>query len=129
MNRRKVIAHIASSVDGYIARLDGDLDWLTRRPPPEGFYGMNDFFRTIDTTVMGRKTFDVSVGLGAKFDRSRKTYVFSRHAPPQSVPAGVNFVDEPLAAFVQHLRAIDGKSIWLMGGGEIIASFLDEKVR
>ncbi len=36
--RRKVIVHIATSADGYIARSDGDLEWLTSRPAPKGFY-------------------------------------------------------------------------------------------
>jgi hypothetical protein len=47
--RRKIIVHIATSADGYIARPDGDLEWLTSRPAPEGFYGMNAFMRSIDT--------------------------------------------------------------------------------
>ena len=38
-NKRKIIVHIATSADGYIARPDGDLEWLTKRPAPKGFYG------------------------------------------------------------------------------------------
>ena len=53
--QRKIIVHIATSADGYIARPDGDLEWLTSRPAPKGFYGMNAFMKTIDTTVLGRK--------------------------------------------------------------------------
>ncbi len=52
-NRRKVIVHIATSADGYIARPDGDLEWLTSRPAPKGFYGMNAFVQSIDTKVLG----------------------------------------------------------------------------
>ena len=55
--RRKVIVHIAASADGYIARPEGDLEWLTSRPAPEGFYGMNDFMKSIDTLLLGRKTY------------------------------------------------------------------------
>jgi hypothetical protein len=51
--RRNVIVHIATSADGYIARPDGDLEWLTSRPAPKGFYGMNAFMRSIDTTLLG----------------------------------------------------------------------------
>jgi hypothetical protein len=54
--RRKVIVHIGTSADGYIARPDGDLEWLTSRPAPEGFYGMSAFMRSIDTKLLGRKT-------------------------------------------------------------------------
>ena len=62
--RRKVIVHIATSADGYIARPDGDLEWLTSRPAPKGFYGMNAFMKSIDTLVLGRKTYDMSLRMG-----------------------------------------------------------------
>ena len=124
-NRRKVIVHIATSADGYVARPDGDLEWLTSRPPPKGFYGMNAFMKSIDTKVLGRKTYDVSLRLGAKFDAKTRTFVFSRHAPPADAPPGVEFVDGAIGPFVSRLREQPGKDIWLMGGGEIIASFLD----
>jgi dihydrofolate reductase len=122
---RKIIVNLATSADGYIARPDGDIEWLTRRPPPKGFYGMGKFMRSIDATVMGRKTYDVSLQMGAQFDAKSPTYVFSRH-PPASVPAGVEFVAGGIAEFAKRLRDGKGKNIWMMGGGEIIASFLDE---
>lgn len=59
--RRMVIVHIATSADGYIARSNGDLEWLTSRPAPEGFYGMSAFMKSIDTKVLGRKTYEVSL--------------------------------------------------------------------
>ena len=124
---RKVIVHIATSADGYVARLDGDLEWLTSRPAPEGFYGMNAFMRSIDTKVLGRKTYEVSLRLGAKFDSKGRNIVFSRQARPANPPAGVEFVSEAPAALVSRLREEPGKDIWLMGGGDIIASFLDER--
>ena len=125
-NRRKVIVHIATSADGYIARLDGDLEWLTSRPAPEGFYGMNAFMRSIDTKVLGRKTYDVSLRMGAKFDSKSRHIVFSRQAPPADAPSGVEFVNDAIGPFVSRLREQPGKDIWLMGGGEVIASFLDD---
>ncbi len=123
--RRNVIVHIATSADGYIARPDGDLDWLTSRPAPKGFYGMNTFMRSIDTTLLGRKTYEVSLRLGATFNGKSRTIVFSRQAPPADAPAGVEFVTGPIGPFVDRLRAQPGKDIWLMGGGDLIASFLD----
>jgi dihydrofolate reductase len=125
--RRKVIVHIGASADGYIARPDGDLEWLTSRPAPAGFYGMNAFMKSIDTTLLGRKTYEVSLGMGAKFDSGSRTIVFSRHARPADVPPGVEFVSGAIGPFVSRLREQPGKDIWLMGGGEIIASFLDEQ--
>jgi dihydrofolate reductase len=125
-NKRKITVHIATSADGYIARLDGDLKWLTKRPAPKGFYGIGKFINSIDTKLLGRKTYDFSVQLGATFDTRTPHYVFSRRPAPASVPAGVEFVSEDVGAFAKRLRTGKGKDIWMMGGGEIIASFLDE---
>jgi len=124
-SRRKIIVHIAASADGYIARPDGDLDWLTSRPAPTGFYGMEAFARTIDTLLLGRKTYDASLLLGGKFDSKSRTIVFSRQAAPAELPGGVEFFNGEIGALVAQLRAQRGKDIWLMGGGELIASFLD----
>ena len=64
--------------------------------------------------------------MGARFSASAVHYVFSRRPPPASVPAGVQFVTESIAAFAGRLRTQSGKQVWLMGRGEIIGSFLDE---
>jgi dihydrofolate reductase len=125
-NTRKIIVHIATSADGYIARPDGDIEWLSERPPPKGFYGMGKFMKSIDAKVLGRKTYDLSVQMGATFDTKTPHYVFSRRPAPASVPAGVEFISETIGGFAKRLRTGKGKDIWIMGGGEIIASFLDE---
>ena len=125
-NKRQIIVHIATSADGYIARPDGNIEWLTKRPAPKGFYGIGKFMNSIDTKLLGRKTYELSVQLGAKFDTKTPHYVFSRRPAPASVPAGVEFVSAGIGAFAKRLRTEKGKDIWMMGGGEIIASFLDE---
>lgn len=128
--RRKVIVYIATSADGYIARPDGDVEWLNRRPHTVD-YGMGAFYPTIDTILWGRKTYDWLLDYYRKkgrktgmFDRKVANYVFSRK-PPRRAPAGVEFVSEPVKAFARRLRRTPGKHIWMMGGGELIASFLD----
>jgi dihydrofolate reductase len=124
--QRKIIVNIATSADGYVARPDGNLDWLTERPAPKGFYGLPQFERSTDAKILGRKTFDRSRQMGARFSADAMHYVFSRRPPPASAPAGVHFVTESVAAFAERLRTQAGKNVWLMGGGEIIGSFLDE---
>ena len=123
---RKIIVNIATSADGYIARRDGDLDWLTNRPAPKGFYGLPKFSRSVDAKILGRRTFDVSVEMGASFSARDVHYVFSRRRRPASAPPGVQFITEEIRAFAERLRRQPGKNIWMMGGGEIIGSFLDE---
>jgi dihydrofolate reductase len=125
MPQRRIIVNIATSADGYVARPDGDLDWLTERPAPKGFYGLPEFERSVDAKILGRKTFDWSVQMGARFGAGAAHYVFSRRPPPASVPAGVHFVAESISAFAERLRTQTGKNIWMMGGGDIIGSFLD----
>jgi dihydrofolate reductase len=127
---RKIIVSIATSADGFIARKDGGIDWLDR-PRPKGNYGMGEFWKSIDTILWGRKTYDLIL----KFEKEGKgspdmwsgvkNYAFSRH-PPRKVIPGFEFVNEPIKKFAQRVRAEKGKNIWMMGGGGIIASFLDE---
>ena len=125
--RRRIIVHIATSADGYIARPDGDIDWLTSRPAPKGFYGIEAFMKTVDTNIFGRKTYDASVRLGETFGAKKaRTVVFSRRPAPPDAPPGVEFTSEAVGPFVQRLREQPGKDVWLMGGGDLIASFLDE---
>jgi dihydrofolate reductase len=81
--------------------------------------------RSIDATLIGRKTYEVSLRMGAKFDPKSRNIVFSRHSPPADAPSGVEFVHEAVGPFVSRLREQPGKDIWLMGGGDLIASFLD----
>jgi dihydrofolate reductase len=129
-SRRRIVAYLAMSADGYIARPDGDVEWLNRRPRTED-YGMREFYSTIDTILLGRKTYDWVIDyyrkLGKKpavFSTKVPHYVFSSKPPKRPAP-GVEFVSEPVKAFAEHLRATPGKNIWMMGGGGLIASFLD----
>jgi dihydrofolate reductase len=127
---RRIIVYIATSADGYIARPDGDVEWLNRRPRTVD-YGMREFYSTIDTILWGRKTYDWLLKYYKKkgktsglFDTKLANYVFSRNPPKRAAP-GAEFVSEPVKAFARRLRAMPGKQIWMMGGGGLIASFLD----
>ena len=102
--KRNIVVNIATSADGYIARPDGDIEWLTRRPAPKGFYGMGKFMQSIDTTLFGRKTYEAGLQMGATFDGKSRNYVFSRQPAPASVPAGVEFVAGGIGAFAKRLR-------------------------
>ena len=122
---RKIIVHIATSADGFIARKDGGFDWLDR-PRTAGDYGMAEFYKTIDTVLWGRKTYDMALGMlgGTGMGSKIKNYVFT-HNPPAKRHKKVEFVNEPIKDFAARLRKKEGKDIWIMGGGGVIASFLD----
>jgi dihydrofolate reductase len=128
--KRRIIAYIATSADGYIARPDGDVEWLNRRPHTVD-YGMRAFYKTIDTILWGRKTYDWLLSYSRRtgktkglFDTKVANYVFSRKPPRRAAP-GAEFVSEPVKAFARRLRAAPGKHVWMMGGAGLIASFLD----
>ncbi|HKV62327.1 MAG TPA: dihydrofolate reductase family protein [Candidatus Acidoferrum sp.] len=121
---RKVVLGLGISLDGYIARPDGAVDFLFM--PKD--YSMGPFFATIDTAILGRKTYDDALKMGGSFgDSKMKSYVFS-HSQPPGERSGVTFVNEPPKSFVERLRKQRGKNIWLMGGGELARDFLKDDV-
>src|SRR5579883_592714 len=124
---RNVILAFGISLDGYIARRNGDLDFLTI--DHEGEAVMADFFSHIDTTIMGRKT---ASGWVKMRDRGEipdtpgmTTYVVSRRLKPGKRD-GFEVVSGSLTAFVRKLKRRQGKDIYLGGGGELARSFLQE---
>src|SRR5215469_8778001 len=119
---RKIIVYIATSADGYIARPDGDVSWL-ELPKSAGDHGMGAFFKTIDSVIMGRKTYDVVLKFGVESYEGKKNYVFSRK--PRTTTK-VEFVNQDVRKFAERLRkGRNAKDIWLVGGAELIKAFLD----
>ena len=119
---RNIVLGLGISIDGYIARRDGSVDFLFM--PRD--YSMAPFMASVDTVMMGRKTLDAALKMGDSFGGSAgKTYVFSRTLPPGDRD-GVVFVDRPPKELAVELRAQRGKNIWLMGGGELAREFLKE---
>ncbi len=121
---RKIVVYVATSADGFIARKDGAVDWL-ERPRPKGNYGWDAFYRSLDACILGRKTYDFSVSHAMPEPcPGKQTYVFSRTLAKAASP-GVNIVNEDVTTFAEKLRSEKGKDIWLMGGADLIAAFLD----
>jgi len=124
---RKVILGFGISLDGYIARRNGAMDYLVI--DKEGEALMADFFAKIDTTIMGRKT----AAATAKMRKSGEipetpgiaNYVVSRRWKPGK-REGFEVVSGSLTAFVKKLKRRPGKDIYLGGGGQLCRSFLQE---
>jgi dihydrofolate reductase len=117
-NVRKVTFGGANSLDNYLARPDHAVDWLLWGEEVAAV--MTDYWQTIDTVLMGRKTYEVALrsGHGDGSYPGMKTYVFSRTLPEGS-GSGVTVIREDVAAFVRELKGQAGKDICLMGGGEL----------
>ncbi len=121
---RKVKLFIANSLDGFIARPDGGIDWLFM----DADYGMTEFHKSIDSILFGRKTYDAALSLGgAPSYKGIKNYVFSRTLK-NSADKNFEFVSGDIRTFVESLKRSKGKDIWLMGGGELIESFMNERL-
>ncbi len=116
---RKVVLSVGISLDGYIARPNGAVDFLFM--PKD--YSMARFMKTVDLLVMGRKTYEVAVQMGGSFEGSPPAYVFSHSLAPGERD-GVVFIDDSPVAFLKRIRKTRGKDLWLMGGGELARAFL-----
>ncbi|HUA21993.1 MAG TPA: dihydrofolate reductase family protein [Bryobacteraceae bacterium] len=123
---RKVILTCAVTLDGYIARPDGSVDYLVMTR--EGMRFLTKFFATVDTIIMGRKTLDAAKAMSGGSYQSpvpgMPTYVFSR-SQPTGGRDGIIFTNQSPAALVRQLRARPGKHICHMGGGELARGFLE----
>ena len=124
---RKVILGFGISIDGYIARRNGAIDFLVM--DKEGEALMADFFAKIDTTVMGRKTAAATAEMRKSGEipdmPGISNYVFSRRWKPGK-REGFEVVTGSLTAFVRKLKRRKGKDIYLGGGGQLCRSFLQE---
>jgi dihydrofolate reductase len=111
---RRVVLYVANSLDGYIAREDGSVDWLF---DPYA-HGYEFFYEDVDTVVMGRKTYDQALSFEEAPYSSKRAIIFSRTAKP-SPYEGLEFTTEAPEAVVRRLKEEDGGMIWLVGGREI----------
>lgn len=116
---RRVKLFVATSLDGFIARADGSVDWLFT----DGDFGMKAFFATVDTALIGRKTYDQMVSWGMPEAYAGLTnYVFSRsRRADDDVP--VRHVTGDVPGFVGRLKREPGKDLWLVGGGGLVDAF------
>jgi dihydrofolate reductase len=118
----------AVSLDGFLAGMDGALDWLQFSKDVQQV--MTDYWKDVDAILMGRKTYEVSVANNPKKSKRAKrteptmrTFVFSRTLKEVDYP-GVQLVASDAAEFVRRLKQEPGKDICLMGGGELAQSLL-----
>jgi dihydrofolate reductase len=115
---RKVTFGGANSLDNYLARTDHGVDWLLWGDEAQAV--MADYWKTIDTVLMGRKTYEVALrqGGGGSSYPGIKTYVFSRTLP-EKVDGDLTITARDVVAFVRDLKTLKGMDICLMGGGEL----------
>lgn len=126
----KTTLYIATSLDGKIARKDGSLDWLFSLPNPNQIdHGYADFLSNIGTTIMGRKTYNEIIGFGVDWPyQGMNSYVVTTSKDFKPTTPDTFSIATDLNDFIDNLKIGGEKDIWLIGGGQLIASFLEKKI-
>jgi dihydrofolate reductase len=120
---------IAISLDGFIARKNGNIDWLLSRDDPDENHGYQDFIKDIDGLVMGRGSFEGVAAASEPWPYDRPVVVLSKTLASSPVPdrlrGRVRFVDLSPKATMEML-AMEGWRRVYVDGGQIVQSFLRE---
>ena len=121
---RKVTFGGANSLDNFFARKDDSVDWLLYCKEVQQI--MKDYWKNIDTVVMGRRTYEVALKMGSDGGSGPgiKTYVFSRTMKKPNTKR-VTFLSEDAADFVRRIKKEAGKDICVMGGGLLARSLFE----
>jgi len=122
---RTLTIFIATSLDGYIAKPNDDLSFLKMIEKEGEDYGYAEFTSTIDTIIIGRKTYDwvvKEIGSSHYDNGERKVYVITR--TERSGVGKTTFYSGKLSELIEKLKAENGKKIYCDGGAEIINELL-----
>ncbi len=113
---RRVIFHLANSLDNYIARKDGAFDWILSSE--ETASDVTEFWKTIDAVVIGRRTYEPVLKSGKPFPTfpGIRNYVLSRTLK-ESPDKNIEVISEDVVEFIRKLKTEKGKDIFVMGGG------------
>lgn len=127
---RNVILYIAASLDGYIARKNGAVEWLSGSGDSINVdNGYDKFYSTIDTVVMGRTTYEQVINELSPdiwVYEGKKCYVATtRNCKTDN---RVKFISEDITGFINSLKGQQGKDIWLVGGGKLIDQFIKQNL-
>ena len=122
-SERKVVLYIACSLDGYIAKPNDDLGFLSIVEQKGEDYGYAEFIKTVDTVILGRRTYDWIMQHVPEFVHADKeTFVITRTARPDK--DNVKFYSGDLAKLIANLKSQPGKNIFIDGGAQIVHEIL-----
>ncbi|MBN8696217.1 MAG: dihydrofolate reductase [Bacteroidetes bacterium] len=122
---RKVILYIATSLDGYIAKPNDDLSFLSIVHKEGLDYGYTDFVNSVDTVILGRKTYDWVMTQVPEFPHADKNaYIITRTTKPSI--GKTQFYTADLKALISQLKSEQGKNIFIDGGAELVNTLLKD---
>ena len=113
---KKIVLYVAASLDGFIAREDGSVDWLEKYEKSGEDYGYKEFLDSVDTVILGNTTFEQ---FKAPYP-DKKCFVFSKKNTGKK--DNITYVNSSVVDFINGLN--DNQNIWLVGGSQIIQEFL-----
>ena len=116
-----IILYVATSLDGFIARKDGSIDWLSPYENGPEDYGYKAFLEKVGIVIMGNTTYEQVLTFGEFPYKGKDCFVFTRNKE-KSKDENVTFVSKNAKDFISQLR--ENKNIWLVGGALIIEEFL-----
>lgn len=124
---RQVILYIAMSLDGFIAKDQDNLDFLSIVESPGEDYGYSSFISEVDTIIWGRKTYDKVLSFGIEFPyKNKKCYVLSRTKSGKD--ENVEFYNGEIKVLIEDLKKKEGKNIYCDGGSEVVFELLKHKL-
>jgi dihydrofolate reductase len=124
---RKVVLYISMSLDGYIAKRGDDLSFLSIVEQAGQDYGYSDFLKTVDTVIIGRKSYDKVLSMGFVYPHTdKKVYIITRTERPDNGP--FNYYGGSLKALITELKSKHGKNIYCDGGAEIANALLKDNL-
>lgn len=124
---RKLVLYIAMSLDGYITDRHEGLGFLGAVEQEGEDYGYAAFNETVDTVIMGRKTYDTVMAMGVEYPHADKTsYIITRR--PGDDTDKLHYYGGSLKTLVDQIRTQPGKNIYCDGGAEIVNALLEEKL-
>lgn len=119
---RKLIVYIASSIDGYIAAPGDDLSFLNAVQVEGEDYGYHAFIDTVDTVIMGRRTYDWVLQQGVVPHADKQLYVIT--SKPQTATGNLHYYSGELTELIRNLKSQPGKDLFCDGGSKIIHQLL-----
>jgi dihydrofolate reductase len=119
----QIILYIAASLDGYIAGPNGEIDWLSLVDREGEDYGYNEFYQSVDAIVSGSKTYEFASSFPERPYPGKPTFVFTQR-PLKSERDDVVFLSEEVDQAMEKIKAQGYRRVWLLGGGELVCSFL-----
>ena len=113
------------SLDGFIATKEDDISWLDAMDKEGEDYGYVAFTSKVDTYIVGRKTYDVVMGLIGKFPQATQfdCYVLTRQEIPDT--DNITFYNGDIVELIEKIRSKPGGNIYCDGGGEIVKLLMD----